>query len=172
MVLRIDDLLEVVLKRKEMQLEHQINYFRVILFGAATFVDFTILFLSGEKVPIFLTYAETTAMIDACKRLDNKAIILLLITAGLRRGELIKMKVNDIYDHTVLIRGKGNKVRPVIIQDEAYEALIEYLEYRIEKYGDEYDNVFISQRNQKPYSGEGIRNKINAVARKAGIPEE
>ena len=54
MAQRIDDLLEVALKRKEMQLEHQINFFRVILFGAATLVDFTILILSGEKVPLSL----------------------------------------------------------------------------------------------------------------------
>jgi class 3 adenylate cyclase len=54
MAQRIDDLLEVALKRKEMQLEHQINYFRFIIFSSATLIDFIIIYLSGEKISLFL----------------------------------------------------------------------------------------------------------------------
>jgi len=82
MAQRIDDVLEVAVKRKEMQLEHQINYFRVILFGAATFVDFLILFFYGEKIPIFLILLAILLIPYLC--------IIHLLTSGKQYRPYIK----------------------------------------------------------------------------------
>jgi site-specific recombinase XerD len=73
----------------------------------------------------------------------NLAIILTLKSSGMRVGELVKLKREDL-DHThrgAWVTGKGRKVRFVAFDDEAWAAIQSYLEER----GDELLQVQLAQ---------------------------
>lgn len=63
------------------------------------------------------------------------AIITLLSQTGIRESELTHIQLNDIdfNARTILIKGKGNKVRLVIITDSVYDTLIDYIDERKKK---------------------------------------
>jgi integrase/recombinase XerC len=62
----------------------------------------------------------------------DRMILELLYATGMRRGELIGLKVNDInlYDQVILIFGKGGKERQVPFTSDMKKLLIDYLDLR------------------------------------------
>jgi len=66
---------------------------------------------------------------------DSKRDIAIITTfahGGLRVSELINLEQIDLnFDtHSIVVRGKGNKVRIVVMADAVYDALQDYLEER------------------------------------------
>ena len=66
---------------------------------------------------------------------DNKrdlAIITTFANGGVRVSELIHIEINDLNfeSKSITIRGKGNKVRMILMADVMYDALQDYLEER------------------------------------------
>jgi len=87
-----------------------------------------------KYVPAFLTVDEVFAILDkSCKTekmgLRNKAMLELLYSSGIRRGELIGLNRTDVDFNQALIkvRGKGKKERIVPIGAEALKTMSEYL---------------------------------------------
>lgn len=77
----------------------------------------------------------------------NKVIFMLLLDTGLRIGELIKLKLEDIQIDEGLLKvlGKGKKERIVPIGNKAQKALQGYLfRYRHDPAHSGIDNVFLS----------------------------
>lgn len=120
-----------------------------------------------QKLPIFLSDDEVDAMMKVCDRITDKLIMALLLTTGMRRHELVCLKRKDIVDGRILINGKGGKQRSIILLPEVEGLLNEYLFDR--KDNNEY--AIISQKGCQ-YSGEGIRARIKALAKKAGLDPE
>ena len=50
---------------------------------------------------------------------------------GVRLGEAVSLRVQDIAFDTITVRGKGQKVRQIYLPQATREALIEYLKVRI-----------------------------------------
>ncbi len=77
---------------------------------------------------------EQTSFENSFEGRRDKLIIELLYTTGIRRAELINMKINDIdlNRNTVLVLGKRNKERIVPLLDTAIIAFKEYFEKREE----------------------------------------
>jgi integrase/recombinase XerD len=82
---------------------------------------------------------EVEALIAACERLPPKEVVLaravlyVLIFAGLRRQELIDLKVGDVNDRerSILVRsGKGSKSRRIYVCGECIDALVQWLTIR------------------------------------------
>lgn len=102
--------------------------------------------LAAEKVELgkthqkaidFLTFEEVQALIEATKgtglkNLRDKAIFLLLFSAGLRVSELVSLNRRqlDLKKKEFLVKGKGSKIRLVFISDPAANSILEYLEKR------------------------------------------
>lgn len=125
-----------------------------------------------RRNPAFLSYDEIDLLVKNCKNLCEKTMFTLYITSGLRREELIKLKINDIIDNGhINVIGKGNKQRILGLQDSVYELLKEYVESRNEKWGNKYDNIFISNQG-RPFTGSGIYRKFKSLCNRSGIPEE
>ena len=61
--------------------------------------------------------------------LRNKSIIHLLYSSGMRVSEIVSLKTShiDFNNNSILVTGKGNKQRIVLINDLSKEVLIEYL---------------------------------------------
>ena len=97
----------------------------------------------------------------------NNAIISLFLNSGMRVGELINVKIQDINfnNNSIKIHGKGNKERIVYFSDSCKEKLIGYLKLRSRenKVIEINSPLFISYRNN---TGLGIYG-IEKICKKA-----
>jgi site-specific recombinase XerD len=126
---------------------------------------------TAKTIPVFLSEEEIIAMVSACKNLEEKFIFTLMLTTGLRRNELVKLKISDVEGQHILVHGKGSKDRRLILQPEIDDLLCEYLDYRNKKFGNKSEFLLISKMGSG-FSGEAIRMKIQAIGKRANIPPE
>ncbi len=83
-----------------------------------------------QKLPVVLSEEEVRALIKAPKLIKHRMVIALLYGCGLRRHELLNLRIEDadLQRHMLHIRqGKGNKDRYVPLGDNLVYALKAYL---------------------------------------------
>ena len=90
-----------------------------------------------EQPPAILRDDELTALLRACagtgfEARRDTALIRLLIDSGMRRGELVGLRVDDIdFDHDVaIVMGKGRRARSCPFGHKTAQALDRYLRLR------------------------------------------
>lgn len=92
--------------------------------------------VSKPKVPQVvkspLTDEEVNRLLGACKgkhwlQLRDRALVILLLSTGLRACEAHALKVKDIEGDALLIKGKGNKQRMVPLTPQARLAMKRYI---------------------------------------------
>ena len=119
-----------------------------------------------RKLPIILSKVEVRSLIDHTNNIKHKCIIGLLYSAGLRRGELLNLKLADIDSSRMLvhIRGaKGNKDRYSILSKTILEDLRVYFkEWRPR------DFLFESIKNEK-YSENSVSKIVLNASLKAKL---
>lgn len=100
---------------------------------------------------------------------DNKrdyCFICLLIYGGFRESEVVNIKINHVHleERFIEIIGKGNKYRRVLINDNMYYSLIDYLEER-KNINKENSYLFVGKKScyykNKPLS-RNVANRILA----------
>jgi integrase/recombinase XerD len=119
-----------------------------------------------KKLPIVLSKEEVLKMIDSTSNLKHRCIISLLYSAGLRRSELLNLKLSDIDSSRMLIHiedAKGNKDRYTLLSKNALIDLRSY--YKIWKPS---DYLFESPKKSK-YSANSIGKVVSNAAQKARI---
>lgn len=106
-----------------------------------------------HKQVTFLTTEEIIRMVetiplDEPKGLRDRAIIELLFSSGLRVSELVNLNRDhiNITRREFMVRGKGNKDRPVFISSDAALHLESYMQSR----QDSLKPLFISYRDRTP----------------------
>ena len=118
-----------------------------------------------EKLPEVLSKEEVIRMIDGTKNLKHKCILSLLYSAGLRRGELLNLKLADIDSNRMLIRvenSKGGKDRYTLLGKNMLEELRAYFKsYKPKTY-------LFEGPNGGPYSAKSILN----IVKRAGAREK
>jgi integrase/recombinase XerD len=99
-------------------------------------------------------------------KLRNKVILALLYSSGLRVSELVSLKVDDVEpgDRTIRIRGKGEKDRIVLFNEETRLLIENYLDIRVNQ--GEY--LFLN-RFGNPLTTRYIQMMIKNYAKLAGI---
>jgi integrase/recombinase XerD len=84
-----------------------------------------------EKIlPNVLSEQEVLQILNSTDNLKHKTILSLIYSAGLRRGELINMKINDIDSkrmYVIIRQGKGRKDRYSILSEKVLELLRRYV---------------------------------------------
>jgi len=119
-----------------------------------------------KKIPDVLSTTEIKNMIDVTGNLKHKCIISLLYSAGLRRSELVNLKLTDILSDRMLIKvrnSKGKKDRYVGLSKYMLNLLREYYKiYRPKTY-------VVEGKYEKKYSEESVLKVVKKAARKAGI---
>ena len=114
------------------------------------------------KIPIILSKDEARKLIESTNNIKHKCIVGLLYSAGLRRSELLNLKIFDIDSSRMLIhvRGaKGNKDRFSLLSKTILEDLrIYFKEWRPKEY------LFESINNGK-YS----ENSVSKIVKNASI---
>lgn len=114
------------------------------------------------------TDEEIELMRDACQNDRDLAIIDMLSSTGMRVGEMVILKREDInfQERECVVLGKGDKQRTVYFDARTKIHLQKYLNGR----NDENPALFISLRDKKkPLGIGGVENLIRSLGKNAGI---
>ena len=97
------------------------------------------------------------------------AILELIYASGMRVGEIAKLRADsvDLESGEVLVQGKGDKERIVLIGSHSISAIRKYLEARKIIAGDE-KILFLGRRGTK-LTSRSVERMIRKYAKKAGI---
>jgi site-specific recombinase XerD len=144
-----------------------IKSFYQITVGMPTKIDKIPYPHKDRRLPEVIDREDILKIFSACNNLKHKAILYLLYGCGMRVGEVVNLKLENIKTNTLDIKlGKGRKDRIVPLPLTIKTKLTEYInEYNPEEY------VFNGQFKEKElkYSDRSIGNFIKHYARLAGI---
>ena len=119
-----------------------------------------------KQLPKLLSKEEIIKMLQHTTNIKHRFIISLLYSSGLRRGELLNLKINDIDSKRMVIKvncAKGNKDRVTVLSSSILSDLRNYYkDYKPKEF------LFEGQNRQK-YSGTSILKIVSKSAEKAGI---
>lgn len=76
------------------------------------------------------TELEIEKMRSSINNTRDRAMFEVLLSTGCRVTELVEMKIENIHDDEVMIKGKGNKYRKVFLNAKSQVALLKYLSER------------------------------------------
>jgi len=130
-----------------------------------------------QKVVSTLSDEEIRAILNVLVPVNssnarNQTIFMLLLDTGLRMGELINLKMDDVHMNEGLLKviGKGRKERIVPMGSNAQRALQRYLfRYRMKPLLSGIDNVFLSVLG-KPLTENGMKLIFSRLAKRSGVP--
>jgi site-specific recombinase XerD len=109
---------------------------------------------------------EVSRIIGAISNLKHRCIISLIYSAGLRRSELINLKIRDIDSGRMLIRvedSKGNKDRYTLLSKKVLNELRDY--YKVWKPKE----WLFEGAEKEAYSATSIAKILNMAVNKSGI---
>ena len=123
-----------------------------------------------RKLPGVLTREEVESILSATKNLKHRAILMTLYSAGLRIGEVTRLKVSDIESGRMMIRvneGKGLKDRYTLLGERNLEILRRYWKaYRHLEW------LFPGRNASDPVSISAIQRVFKTSLAKAGIKKK
>lgn len=108
---------------------------------------------------------EVGKLVRAGETLQERFMLALMVTVGLRRDEVAKIKLSDISECKIKILGKGNKYRNVWMNEQLCALL----------------NIYLAQRNDTceylfhfgnhGITGCAVNNRVIRAMKKAGLDE-
>ena len=110
-------------------------------------------------------------MIDATTTLLHRCLLMTLYSTGMRRAELVSLKVNDIDSDRMVVhirQGKGGKDRDVPLSPKLLETLREYWRWkkpRLYLFPGEAKNG----SNGEHLTSKAVYHAVKGAARRAGI---
>ena len=121
----------------------------------------------NKKLPEVLSQKEARTLVNSPRNLKHRAILHLMYSTGIRRNELLSLKVSDIDSSRMVVnirQGKGKKDRQVILHPKVLDILREYYKrYRPKYY------LFEGFNTEKSYSASSLTNIIKKNAKGVGI---
>ena len=129
-----------------------------------------------KKLPKYLNFNDIEKLLNAydnnnCLGIRNSLILELLYSTGIRVGEIVNIKINDIslIDKNIKIIGKGNKERFVYFGSKCLSLLNEYLKNSYNNLNkDKLDYLLLSNTGKKINDRE-IRKIVDDASSIAGI---
>lgn len=122
--------------------------------------------IKEEKLPEVISKKEVQEMINKTFNLKHQCIISLLYSAGLRRGELLRLKIKDIDGSRMTVRveqAKGKKDRYSLLSEKLLLKLRAYFkEYRPKTY-------LFEGKPGHPYSASSVVKIVRKAAQNAHI---
>ncbi len=121
-----------------------------------------------HKLPTVISKEEILAIIDCTNNIKHRCIVELLYGSGLRRSELLNLKITDVDSKRMLIRvqsGKGKKDRLTLLSKSALEDLrVYYKEWKPQKY-------LFEGRKASRYGAESVLSIVKKAAVRARIKQ-
>jgi len=119
------------------------------------------------RLPVILSKEEVKALLEAPRRLGQRAILATLYGAGLRVSEVTNLKVSDLDRKRKVITvrgGKGRKDRQVMLSDSLRDVLVAW--WRGARPA---EWLFPGEKPGRPLSRETVFRTCKEAARRAGI---
>jgi len=120
-----------------------------------------------KKIPQVLSPKQVLSLLSSISNVKHHALIALAYATGMRRNEVLQLRIQDIdSDRNVIIvnRGKGNKQRQIPINNSLIKTLREYYKlYRPSNF------LFEGYRIGLSYSATSFRNILERASKKAKI---
>ena len=85
----------------------------------------------AAELPRILSRGEVEQLVCALRTQRDRAVVLAMVLAGLRRCEVLGLRLRDIYpgeQRLFIASGKGGRERIVPVSGRFFEAVGEYLE--------------------------------------------
>jgi site-specific recombinase XerD len=125
--------------------------------------------MKEKRLPGVLSQEEIASLFTVMKNIKHKAMLMLIYSAGLRRGELLRMRVSDVdfMRCVVLIKGgKGRKDRQSLLAKSMVPVLKAYL--------DQYQPGYwlFEGMGGGQYGERSIASVLEGARQKAGIKKE
>lgn len=121
-----------------------------------------------SKLPTVISKEDILAIIDNTNNIKHRCIVELLYGSGLRRNELLNLKITDVDSKRMLIRvqgGKGRKDRLTLLSKSALKDLrVYYREWKPRNY-------LFEGRKASRYGAESVLNIVKKAAARARIPQ-
>ena len=89
-----------------------------------------------KSLPKYLTLDQCQALLSSVEGVNQKrdfAILMIFLTCGIRRSELVGLNITDVYEDRLRVVGKGNKERFVYFGTPCRKAIDDYLVERKKK---------------------------------------
>lgn len=83
-----------------------------------------------KALPKYLTLEESSRLLQSVSGPNAKrdyAILMIFLSCGIRRSELVGLNITDIYEDRIRVVGKGNKERIVYMGSNCKQAIDDYL---------------------------------------------
>ena len=125
----------------------------------------------GRHLPRDVSDSTVTALLDVIQNPRDRAMVMLMIGAGLRIGEVVNLQLADLDSNAtsplvrLRVRGKGDKERVVWITQDVFHNIQAWLEKRPET---KHQSVFLNQ-HQRPLSVSGVQFRLKQHCQKAGV---
>lgn len=130
-----------------------------------------------------LEHSEVKAITDACHTLRDKLILLLMYEGGLRIGEVLSLRLEDIvtWDNQINIHPREESINGAYIKHRkervihvSKELMALYTDYLVHEYGEEleHDYVFINLKDThygSPLKYQSVLDLIRRLNKKTGI---
>lgn len=131
-----------------------------------------------RRLPHILSEDELTAIIESAdettpRSLRNRAILELMYASGVRLSEVVGVDLRhlDLEERTLLVRGKGNKERIVLLGSQAERAVRRYLAKGRPRLATGAEAALFVNRDGKRLSGRSIEKIVRQHALKAGLDQ-
>jgi integrase/recombinase XerD len=122
---------------------------------------------SAKKLPVVLSQAEVVRILNAVKNLKHKTLLMLIYSAGLRVGESVRLRIEDIDSGRKLIylrSAKGRKDRYTLLSNAVLEKLREYYRaYHPREY------LFEGADGRKHLSERSVQHVFERAVRDCGV---
>jgi len=125
-----------------------------------------------KKIPQVLSLQEVGRLLDAAENIKHKAILMLIYSAGLRLGEVVNLKVQDIqtqHNRIFIDAGKGAKDRYTLLSVPVLKLLRQYYLQLTEKPTDflfmgQYGGQYSTRSVQHIFTNAKVASGINRRA--------
>ncbi|MCX8028962.1 MAG: tyrosine-type recombinase/integrase [Brevinematales bacterium] len=122
-------------------------------------------FMDEDKIINMLNYIENQIISNknpkkSLKKIRDNTIIFTFYLTGLRISELVELKISDIVNDTLVVKGKGGKSRVLPIHPLLKEKINEYLKIRKLLMTKETNLLFVGNTRNGGISQRQVRNLV------------
>ena len=124
-----------------------------------------------KDLPVVISRNELYKLFSACDNPKHKIMLMMVYASGLRRNELLNLKIEDIDSNDGkfrirINRSKGNRDRYTVLSKTLLPQLREYYKnYRPQVY------LFNGHLKGKPMTASGLRHALKMAIKRAGIKQ-
>jgi site-specific recombinase XerD len=125
----------------------------------------------AQSLPDYLTEEQARRLLEAAHTPWHRAVVTLLLFAGLRRSEVAAINLGDLDldEAQLVVRGKGAKQRTVALAPPVVQAVRDYLGRRP---ATDSDHLFVSRVGGQPIAGRAVNRMLARVLQEARLDDE